>query len=163
MDDEAVLIRAGASQPRRAIATLILGMLGALLLLVAADAAMTGLWRGVYSLCGLGAMFLSYRLWQATGDMLELTREELRTASGRRLARVENVESVDRGAFAFKPSNGFIVRLKSAEDQRAWAPGLWWRIGRRIGVGGVVAAGQAKAMAEVLTAINSGTVPKDSA
>ena len=58
--------------------------------------------------------------------------------------------SVDRGLFAFKPSNGFVVVL-SQGGWRGWAPGLWWRLGRRLGVGGVTSAAQAKAMAEILS------------
>jgi hypothetical protein len=57
---------------------------------------------------------------------------------------------VERGAFAFKPSNGFLVRLDKPLG-RGWAPGLWWRLGRLLGVGGVTSASQSKAMAEILS------------
>ena len=30
-----------------------------------------------------------------------------------------------------------------------WAPGVWWRFGRRLGVGGSVSGFEAKAMAEM--------------
>ncbi len=159
--EDRVLITARAAPARRAIATVILTALGALLLIVASESSMTVGWRVVYIALGLGAVYGSYRLWQATGDVLELTRSQLRTGSGRQLASIENVASVDRGAFAFKPSNGFLVRLKNADAPRAWAPGLWWRVGTRVGVGGVVSAGQAKGMAEVLTALVNGVYPED--
>ena len=61
-----------------------------------------------------------------------------------------NIASVDRGAFAFKPSNGFTVRLKSPAP-RAWLPGLWWRLGRRVGVGGATPGKAARDMADVIT------------
>ena len=35
---------------------------------------------------------------------------------------------------------------------RRWEPGLWWRIGRRIGVGGVTPASQSKVMADLISA-----------
>ena len=154
-----VLITARAAPARRAIASVILTALGILLILVAMDDAMQFGWRVAYLAFGSGAVYGSYRLWQATGDVLELTRYELRTGSGQQLAAIADIDSVDRGAFAFKPSNGFVIRLKSAEAKRGWAPGLWWRIGKRIGVGGVVSAGQAKGMAEVLTALVAGIYP----
>ncbi|HAR51528.1 MAG TPA: hypothetical protein DCS45_06565, partial [Roseovarius nubinhibens] len=50
----------------------------------------------------------------------------------------------------FKPSNGFIVILKEAQKPR-WEPGMWWRLGRRVGIGGVTGAAEAKAMAEVIS------------
>jgi hypothetical protein len=54
---------------------------------------------------------------------------------------------VERGAFALKPSNGFTLVMKH-KSPRAWAPGIWWRTGYRVGVGGVTAAGQSRFMAE---------------
>ena len=95
---------------------------------------------------------MARRLWIATLDRLELTKEVLRTSAGDVIAVVEEIEALDRGVFAFKPSNGFLIRTKKP-DARSWAPGLWWRIGRRIGVGGVTAASQTKFMSEVLTAM----------
>ena len=160
-NEEKVLISVRAAPARRLIASVILTALGALLVLVALDSAIAAPWRLIYFLLGAGAAYGSYRLFEATGDVLELTRSEFRSSSGRVLARVDNIAQVERGAFAFKPSNGFLVTLKTAEHPRAWAPGLWWRIGRRIGVGGVVAAGEAKAMAEVMTALITGVLPDD--
>ena len=97
------------------------------------------------------------RLWNATNDKLELTRTELRTASGRVLTEVANIRSVDRGAFAFKPSNGFLVKLEEPRGA-SWAPGLWWQRGRLLGVGGVLRGGEARAMAEMITALKNGTL-----
>lgn len=96
-------------------------------------------------------------LWQAerfrrsTRGSVVLTEEGLFTADGIALAPMDQITGVDRGVFAMKPSNGFVVRLKSAQGN-GWAPGLWWRLGRRVGVGGVTAAAQTKFMAEILTA-----------
>ena len=75
--------------------------------------------------------------------------EGLRDGNGRLLCRMDQIAGVDRGAFAFKPSNGFLVKLKEPMP-RVWQPGLWWRLGRRIGVGGVTPAGQGKFMADMI-------------
>ena len=42
----------------------------------------------------------------------------------------------------------YVTRKVSAPVE----PGLWWRIGRRIGVGGVTPASQSKVMADLITA-----------
>jgi hypothetical protein len=54
---------------------------------------------------------------------------EMREEGGRQLFRVEDVDRVDNSAFAFKPAAGFLVHLKTP---RVYAPGLWWRSGRRV-------------------------------
>lgn len=100
---------------------------------------------------GFGALYMAFRIWTATKSRLLLTDEDIREETGRVLCRVEDIERIERGAFAFKPSNGFVVVLKE-KAPRGWAPGLWWRIGRRVGVGGVTSAGAGKAMADVVAA-----------
>jgi hypothetical protein len=95
-----------------------------------------------------GAMlWLAERMRRATTMSITLTKDELRDSSGTVLARLEDVRSVERGALALKPSNGFTLVMKT-KSPRAWAPGMWWRMGRRVGVGGVTAAGQSRFMAE---------------
>ncbi|WP_106744792.1 hypothetical protein [Yoonia maritima] len=96
---------------------------------------------------GAGALWLAEKMRRATLSVIELTETEIRDSNGLVLARMDEIIAVDRGAFAFKPSNGFTLKLKTKKP-RAWAPGLWWRFGRRVGVGGVTSAGQAKFMAE---------------
>jgi hypothetical protein len=100
---------------------------------------------------GMAASYAAYRVWKSTECDILLTPEDVREENGRVLCRIEDIDHVQRGPFAFKPSNGFVIVLK-AKAPRAWAPGLWWRIGRRIGVGGVTSAGAGKAMADVLSA-----------
>ena len=60
--------------------------------------------------------------------------------------------SVDRGAFAFQPSNGFLIRLRAGAE-RTWQPGMWWRIGTCVGVGGMTPGPQTKFMAETILAM----------
>ncbi|KMW57998.1 hypothetical protein AIOL_002966 [Candidatus Rhodobacter oscarellae] len=89
------------------------------------------------------------RFFMATTETLELTRAELRLASGRRLCALAEIEKVQRGAFGFQPSNGFVLHL-TASAPSEWQLGLWWRLGRRLGVGGATSPAQNKAMAEAL-------------
>ena len=102
---------------------------------------------------GVIALALALRLHGATRRGLVLTETELRETGegGRVLARLDRVRSVDRGAFAFKPSHGFLLNLAPGSSPgRAWAPGLWWRIGDRVGVGGVLRASETRFIAEAI-------------
>lgn len=149
--DPDVLIAISASQARRWLGIAALFGLGVLFLSLIFEPT-GGVWRFLF--LGLGALsFLAAdRLRYYTGDTIELTQKVIRTQSGRHLAHVSNVKAVERGAFAFKPSNGFLVRLHEREG-RGWAPGLWWQRGRLLGVGGVIPGGQSRAMAEILAAL----------
>ena len=62
---------------------------------------------------------------------------------GPSLHNLKNIARVERGLFAFKPSNGFLILLNNPMS-RAWHPGLWWRFGRRIGIGGVTPQAEGK-------------------
>ncbi len=156
--EDEVLIKISASPVRRWISILIFGFLGLLLLWLAFMSGGEIQWRLVFLGLGLAAFWLADVLRRSTLQEIELTRKELRTADGRLLTRIENVRKVEKGAFAFKPSNGFLVRLNRPSG-RGWAPGIWWQGGTYLGVGGVVSAGQSKAMAEVLAAIIAGLWP----
>jgi hypothetical protein len=80
---------------------------------------------------------------------LVLTAEALTDADGRVLARLENIRKVERGTFAIKPSNGFVLILDRSLG-RTWVPGQWWRLGRRVGVGGIFSGTEAKFMADLI-------------
>ncbi len=152
--DDEVLIAIGPSPGRRWLGIGALFGLGVLLLTLVFEPA-TALWRLFFLGLAILAFLAADRLRLATLDRIELTRTELRTESGRRLASLSNIKGVERGALAFKPSNGFLVRLNEADGQ-GWAPGLWWKRGRSLGIGGVVAGGQSRAMAEILAALLQG-------
>ncbi len=154
-DPDAILVVINPSQTRRWIGILSLVALGGLLIWVAFAGRPAFQWQIGFFIGGIAALWASDAMRRATCDRLELTSIELRTDKGVRLALVEDVRSVERGAFAFKPSNGFLARLKKPYP-RAWSPGLWWRFGKFLGVGGVVPGGQARALAEVLTALAHG-------
>ncbi|MDP2737636.1 MAG: hypothetical protein Q8O82_02755 [Pseudorhodobacter sp.] len=99
-----------------------------------------------------GAAWLGWQFWHATAATLELTRHCLRERDGRCLALVADMRMVRGGVFAFKPSSGFVITLAAAAPP-AFAPGLWWRLGRSLGVGGGTARHAARAMADTLTVL----------
>ncbi|MXQ07999.1 hypothetical protein GQ651_09090 [Alphaproteobacteria bacterium GH1-50] len=150
--DDRILAVLPASEPRRWAGIGMLVCLGLLLIWTAFAAVGAVVWQGVFLICGVLALWGADAMRRATSAVIELTKTELRTDAGAVLARIEDVEGVERGAFAFKPSQGFLVRLKTP-GPRGWAPGLWWRAGTFLGIGGVVSGGQSKAMAEILTAL----------
>ncbi|WP_425099745.1 hypothetical protein [Tropicibacter sp. S64] len=143
--------RIGASAGRRMIGVGALMGLGALLLYLGLATPMDSvLWQGVLILAGLGALWGSERMWKATGVVLVLTEEGLFEENGTVLARFDNIAKVDRSPFAMKPSNGFLVLLKEPMP-RAWRPGLWWRTGKRLAIGGVTSGGVTKPVADIMT------------
>ena len=136
-----------ASPARRGIGVGALGALGAMLLWFALSQSLAVPWRAVIVAMGAGALWMARRMWQATAAHLVLTPRALESSDGRVLARMEDVVTVSRGAFAFKPSNGFMLVLRE-RGAGAWEPGLWWRTGRRVGVGGVTPGAPARLMAD---------------
>lgn len=149
MQDE-VLATIEASSPRRVAGVAMLGSVGVLVIYVALASPPELVWQVFLLAVGASSLWLAYRVWMATQDRIELTASELRT--GQLIARVNEIEAVDRGVFAFKPSNGFLVRTRE-KASNVWAPGLWWRLGRRVGVGGMTASAEAKFMSEILSAM----------
>ena len=154
-------LRIAPSMPRRALGVGMLATLGLLLVLVALARPPEALgWRLFLLLAGLGALWLARRMWRLSARGLVLTAAGLREAGpdGRWLAPIEAVERVERGTFAFKPSNGFLLRTRTP-GPRAWSPGVWWRVGRRVGVGGVLRASEARAAADALHLILASSSP----
>lgn len=140
---------------RRVAAVGGIGALGALLMYVAATHPPAHLgWLLFLVVTGGGFLTLAWYMWGVTGVRLDLTHDELCEHAGRTLCSIDEVAAVDRGFFAFKPANGFRIRLKRPTTRGAvYAPGLWWRIGRIVMVGGVTSGAQAKAMADLITVL----------
>jgi len=147
MSDPQPIAVLAATQPRRWLAWGMLTLLGLLLVLVALRHPPAPLWQAYLLLFGIGSVVMADWLRRATQGVLTLYPDALVDSDGTVLARLADIRSIDRGAFAFKPSNGFILRLER-RGTRVWRPGLWWRFGRRIGVGGVVPSAPARVMAE---------------
>ncbi|OIQ33949.1 MAG: hypothetical protein BM559_08680 [Roseobacter sp. MedPE-SWchi] len=151
MTDE-VLVTVEASGLRRVMGVTMLAVVGVALLSVAVSNPPSLAWLVFLLVVGLGALWLAVRMWQGTQYKIELTEEMLRCTDGTVIAQVADIEAIDRGFFAFKPSNGFLIRT-ATPGARVWLPGLWWRAGRRIGIGGVTPGSQSKTMSEILSAM----------
>ncbi|WP_246139505.1 hypothetical protein [Falsiphaeobacter marinintestinus] len=146
-----VFATVSASQARRWTGVGMLMIVGAVVIYVAMATPPAFEWQVFLIGTGLGAFWMADRMRRATEHKLELTETELKSTEGIVLARIEDIKTVERGVFAFKPSNGFLITLKT-RGNRVWRPGLWWRMGRRIGIGGVTPASQTKFMSEMLAA-----------
>ncbi|AZV79007.1 hypothetical protein EBB79_14775 [Parasedimentitalea marina] len=151
MSDE-ILVTVRASEVRRYMGVGMLGSVGVLVLYVALSTPPSVGWLVFLLAVGLSTIWLAARMWQATQFTIELTETELRCTDGNVIARIDDIENIDRGFFAFKPSNGFLIKTKTPAS-RIWRPGLYWRMGRRIGVGGVTPGSQSKAASEILAAM----------
>ena len=152
-DAATILAELRPSPPRRVVGVAILAALGAALIWLGLTASPVALGWTVFLLgFGAAALWLAVRMWQSTGQGLVLTREVLRDRAGVVLVRVAEIRAVNRGVFAFKPAGGFTLALNRTAP-RGWAPGLWWRLGRSVGVGGVTHRHEARYMAEVLDAL----------
>lgn len=149
MSDE-VIATASASAGRRFLGVVSLGFLGVLLIYLAF--ARPPALLGQIFLLAIGglSLWVADQMRRATTQVIEMTQTELRDSSGIVIARLDDVVSIDSGFFAFKPSNGFLLRTKKPET-RAWRPGLWWRVGRQIGIGGMTPGHQTKPMSQIIS------------
>jgi len=142
-----------ASAPRRMMGVGTLVALGGLLFyLVLTETPQEFAYIAFMLVIGGAALWYAYRMWHATEAELYLTEEALIDSNGTIICRMEDVQSIDRGMFAFKPSTGFLIRLK-LKYPRGTQPGIWWRVGTRIGVGGVTSPAAGKLMADVMSAM----------
>lgn len=150
MHDDDILAVVDPRGPRRIIGITLLLVLGGLVLYLAfLQPPANPLWQVFLIGMGLISLWFAYRMQEATTRKLYLTEAALTDSDGTVLARVEDIVAVNRGAFAIKPSNGFILTLKNPAP-RVWQPGLWWRLGRRVAVGGVTPGAQARPMADII-------------
>ncbi len=151
-DENEVLATVSASTGRRVLGLGALGLLGVMMIYIALDRSPAVGWQVFFVGIGLGAIWLADAMRRATASKIELTPLVLRDADGTVIARVADIQGMDRGFFAFKPSNGFLLKT-ATPGSRQWRPGLWWRTGRRIGIGGMTPGSQTKYMSEILAAM----------
>jgi len=143
-----VILKIQPSLMRRVFSVIVLALCAFVLI----SFAITGTAQSVgvkLVLISLGGMFL----WQAqagfrlSNTALILKRDGLFDEYDTLICSLSNIALIDRGWFSFKPSNGFLVRLHQPQS-RKWVPGLYWRIGRRLGVGGALSPAQTKTMSD---------------
>lgn len=139
------------SQARRVLAVGVLAGLGLLLLTFGLRNGAGGA-TALMLLFGGVVIWGAVRLWQSTTHSLILTAQALRSTDGQLVARVDNIASLGTGVLALKPAGGFSLGLRF-EGSRVWYPGLWWRSGRRVGIGGVTQRHASRHMADQIAAL----------
>ncbi|TNF17830.1 MAG: hypothetical protein EP318_20255 [Rhodobacteraceae bacterium] len=145
-----ILAELRTSMIRRVIGVGTMFGLGALLLYLALSRSFEGLvWQVLLIVLAGAALYAAMRMHQATAMHLVLTEEGLADSEGHLLVGYDDIVSVERGMLAFKPSNGFMIFARDPLERR-WRPGLYWVLGRRIGVGGVTAGSHSKFMADLM-------------
>jgi hypothetical protein len=109
-------------------------------------------WRGFLLLSAILVGWSGLRLLHLRDRALVLTEDALVDTKGGVVCRIADIERLNTSTFALKPARGFAIDLVQS-GERAWIPGLWWRIGRNVGVGGMTAALDTRMMAERLEAL----------
>ena len=112
MDSE-IVAAVQASAPRRWIGMIMLAGLGGLVIFVALASPPMWQWQVFLIVTGLLALWMADRMRRATEHRIELTETELRSSEGVVIAMIDDIESIDRGFFAFKPSNGFLIKTRT--------------------------------------------------
>lgn len=98
----------------------------------------------------LGLGWFAWAMASAKASSLTFDGETLTDNAGVAVCHIDEVDRIERGFAMFKPSGGFAILLK-AEKPRGWSPGLWWRWGKRIGVGGATYGRAARNMADSMS------------
>lgn len=101
-------------------------------------------------LIALASGAAGYAVWRDPAGKVIFDGGRIHDDAGREICDLDDVEKVDRGIGALKPTSGFTLHLKTSQPF-AWAPALWWRWGKRVGIGGATGARPGRDMA---TAIN---------
>ena len=139
-----IIATVSASAPRRMMGIIVLTVMGGMLIYAGLTQPPQGLgWQVVLLLAGGITLYLTDRMRRATVVTLELTREALRDSEGRILARLDQIETVNRGMFAFKPSNGFVLTTRQPQDRHS-NPVLRSSLGSRLAELGLTHAVQTK-------------------
>ena len=145
---DTILATLSPAPARRWVSTGLIFALAVIFLTLAATSPVAGpVQRALLAVLGLASLWVATLSLRGQGRSLVLTETVLMDSQGAILAHVDEMKSVDRGAFAFKPSNGFMLRLTGAQP-RAWVPGLYWRIGDRLAIGGATNPAETRNMAD---------------
>ncbi len=145
---DTVLATLSAAPARRWVSTTLIFVLAVIFLALAATSPVAGpVQRLLLAALGLASLWVATHSLRGQGRSLVLTESVLMDSQGAILAHVDEMRAVDRGAFAFTPSNGFMLRLTRPQP-RAWVPGLYWRIGDRLAVGGATNPAETRNMAD---------------
>ena len=65
------------------------------------------------------------------------------------ICEIGDIEIIDVSPYTFKSANGFIVILKTKNSFKL-IPGLYWRLGKRLSIGGLVSKTESKFLSQAL-------------
>lgn len=133
--------------------------------LLAAICALTGifLWLGlrdgavIMGVLAIPTGLVGVAVFLAKGLAVRFDGQAVFDDTGRVLCRIDQIEKVERGLAPLSPSSGFVIRT-FASQPGGWSPGLWWRFGRRIGIGGATSAKAGRNMASAIDLVRSGAL-----
>jgi hypothetical protein len=151
-EEPIILARVGAAPVRRLFTIFALYALAGIVVYRGVSAPISLLGMVWLVLCCAVLFWAAQAVRRASARVIILTPDDLRDTSGVVLAQIADIEKMHRGALALKPSNGFTLQMREAQTA-AWAPGLWWRFGRMVGVGGLPDKAATRFMAEALATL----------
>lgn len=143
-----------AKRPSRVWLSIIIhsGLAGLLWIVAFAPSIKDGAGQFVLLILGSMVFYQTIRLYQKRNGEIRLLDDRLVDECGQILCMIANIKHIERGIFALKPSHGFLIILKEPM-KRGWNVGLWWRIGRHVGIGGLTGRDAGKMMADALSYI----------
>lgn len=65
------------------------------------------------------------------------------------ICSLKDVDRVDISPYTFKSANGFIIILKTSSPFK-FVPGLFWQLGKRVSIGGMVSKSESKYLSNTL-------------
>ena len=65
------------------------------------------------------------------------------------ICSITDIERVDVSPYTFKSANGFIIHLKTRSAFK-FVPGLFWQVGSRISIGGMISKSESKYLSNTL-------------
>ena len=152
---DSVIAKLEASPVRRGLALLVMLLLGFLLVYLAITTDASFFHKVFLVIVAAAVLWMARAMQRGTRGHIELRETGLFFENGQCLTLINEITRIDRGVFAFKPSNGFVVSLNQ-KTQRAWVPGLYWKFSTKIGIGGVTTPSDAKFMADTLAVLIAG-------
>ncbi|MEO0344428.1 MAG: hypothetical protein AAF198_13420 [Pseudomonadota bacterium] len=102
-------------------------------------------------LLAIAALFMwaAWRMWNAPHFGIVFDGDSLKTEDGATIAKMSEIQSVQVGLFVMRPSNGFMMMMKQPGIFPT-RPGVVWRQGRRIGIGGILRSSEAKSIGRAI-------------
>ena len=145
------LITLKMSKLKRLSGALLIFVLGTTLLFSVYKKSNPGytVYESLFLLVGLILIFVSWRIGRARLTGIKLTKSGIYDLNDVKLCAILDINYIDRRTFAIKPANGFIIHLKNSAKS-FWIPGLCWRIGKRLAIGGMLSKQECKAFANLL-------------